>query len=91
MSLIWSLPTWALLCMILLGGAIAAFGVTLYPAASAREDKARLAHDAGAILLPEIEANKKLAASMLTELTPNTIPTTTLEVALGKPFPAAGF
>jgi hypothetical protein len=44
MSLIWSLPTWALLFMILFGGGLAALGVTLYPAASSREDKARLAH-----------------------------------------------
>ncbi|HTZ68372.1 MAG TPA: hypothetical protein VMB83_13120 [Roseiarcus sp.] len=81
MSLIWSLPTWALLCLILFGGALAAFGVTLYPAASAREDKARLAHDANAILSPEIEANKKIAASMLAELSPNTLPTSALEVS----------
>jgi hypothetical protein len=81
MSLIWSLPTWALLCLILFGGALAAFGVTLYPAASAREDKASLAHDAKAILLPEIEVNKKVAASMQAQLTPNTIPTSALEVS----------
>ena len=81
MSVIWNLPTWTLLLMVLFGGAMAAAGVTLYPAASARDDKVRLAHDANAILLPEIEANKKIAASMQSEITPNTIPTSVLEVS----------
>jgi hypothetical protein len=67
--------------MILVGGALAASGVTLCPAASAREDKARLAHDAKAILSPEIEANKKIVELMQTEITPNTIPTNVLEVS----------
>jgi hypothetical protein len=84
------LPTGWLLAAIAVGGAVATLAVTLYPAASAREDKARLAKDALTILTPEIEANKKLAYAIQTGLTPNSIPETMLEVATWQTVSAGG-
>lgn len=84
------LPTGWLLAAIALGGAVATLAVTLYPAASAREDKARLAKDARSILSPEIEANKKLAYAIQTEVTPNTIPKDILETAAWQTVSAGG-
>ena len=58
------LPTGWLLAAIALGGAVATLAVTLYPAASAREDKARLAKDALSILSPKLKRPKSLLTSI---------------------------
>jgi hypothetical protein len=75
------LPSWLLLVMILIGGALAVGGTTLYPGAREREAKERLARDARAILLPEIEANIDIASKMQARLAEGKVPSFTLNVA----------
>ena len=75
-----SLSGWLLTAIFVFGG-LAVLATAAYPVVSAREDKERLARDAKTILLPEIEENKNLVASMQTSLTPNAILTRMLETA----------
>jgi hypothetical protein len=62
------MPSWALLLLIVFGGAIVVVANTFYPLARAQEAKERLAADAKAILLPEIKSNSDLSVKMLGEL-----------------------
>ena len=74
-------PSWALFAVIVIGGAVAVIGNTLYPLAREQEKRARLADDARAILRPELEANKNLTAEMKAELEKGTVDTRKFDVS----------
>jgi hypothetical protein len=74
-------PSWALFAIIVIGGAVAVVGNTLYPLAREQEKRARLADDAWAILQPELETNKNLAAEMSAELEKGTVDTRKFDVS----------
>jgi hypothetical protein len=54
--------------MIALGGLVAVVANTLYPLARAEEAKARIARDARALLLPEIQRNATLVTTIQSNL-----------------------
>ena len=62
------MPSWALLFMILAFGALTVFATTYYPVVRAEETRRRLANDARALLLPEIQQNSALLPSIKTAL-----------------------
>jgi hypothetical protein len=55
---------WAVFTLIVVGGVAALMGNSVYPSAREREAKERLAHDAKAILMPEIQRNKAVVADI---------------------------
>lgn len=74
------LPSWALFGLIIIGGAVVVVANTLYPLSKAQEDKAKLAADAKAILLPEIKRNAQLVTGIEQTLSSGQIPLTELDV-----------
>jgi hypothetical protein len=61
-----NLPSWAYVAVVALGGFLVVVGNIQYPISREQEKKARLANDAWAILLPELQDNRKIAADTLT-------------------------
>jgi hypothetical protein len=74
-------PSWALFALIVIGGAVAVVGNTLYPLAREQEKRAHLADDAWAILRPELVANKNLATEMTAGLETGTVDTRKFDVS----------
>lgn len=72
-------PSSLLFALIVMGGIVVIFANALYPLSRAREDKAKLAQDAMAILQPELERNGKLATDLIGSIQ-NGIPIATFDV-----------
>jgi hypothetical protein len=69
-----TLPSSVLFVILVFAGAVAVIANALYPVAKAQEAKERLARDARTILLPELDRNATLLASIQTDLAKGTIP-----------------
>jgi hypothetical protein len=75
------LPSWVLLVVIWIAGAIAVAANSLYPLAKDREAKERLGREARALLLPEIQQNATIASNMQKGMTQGISPAGMLQVA----------
>lgn len=73
------IPSWALFGVIVLSGAVAVTANTLYPHVKSEEDKSRLAKDAKAIVLPEVQQDLTIAIAYLKTLQSGDMPTYTLQ------------